>query len=204
MEATPPLVTPLRGHEAQPFPDYRRLVPGGSSGGSAASVAAGSCFAAVGSDTGGSVRQPAAFCGVVGVKPTYGRVSRYGLIAYASSLDTPGVLARTVRDAGIVLDAMAGPDERDSTCIQQRPPPGGFMAGLEGGLPSLKGLTVGVPSEFRVEELEEGVVAAWEEGVGMLREAGAEVRVVSIPSVPLALPAYFVIACAEASSNLAR
>lgn len=179
---------------------------GGSSGGSAVAVATGACYAALGSDTGGSVRQPAALCGLVGLKPTYGRVSRHGLIAYASSLDCPGVLARTVGDAAVVLDAIAGPDPRDSTCLPTPlpgPPDHYHQQTLDPTRP-LQGVKVGLAAEFRVEEVDAAVVAAWEEGARLLRDAGAEVLPVSVPSVPLALPTYFVIACAEASSNLAR
>lgn len=182
-----------------------RLTAGGSSGGSAVAVATGSCLAALGSDTGGSVRQPAALCGLVGLKPSYGRISRHGLIAYASSLDCPGLLTRTVADAALVLDVVAGPDVlADSTCLE-RPHRPCFTEAMQGGLAlSLRGLKVGLPAEFGVRELEASTVTAWEEGARLLRDAGAEVVPVSIPSIPLALPAYFVIACAEASSNLAR
>lgn len=154
---------------------------GGSSGGSAAAVASGSCLAALGSDTGGSVRQPAAYCGVVGLKPSYGRVSRHGLIAYASSLDTPGVLARTVLDAALVLDAIAGPDQdKDSTCSRDAPlpPTGGWAAELlqrAGAASSLAGLRVGIPHEFRVQEMDGAIVSAWEQGARLLSEAGASV-----------------------------
>lgn len=170
-------------------------------------MATGACYAALGSDTGGSVRQPAALCGLVGLKPTYGRVSRHGLIAYASSLDCPGVLARTVGDAALVLDAIAGPDPRDSTCLPTPVPGPGpnhyYQQTLDPARP-LAGLRVGIAAEFSVEGMEPAVVAAWEAGARLLQEAGAEVVRVSVPSVPLALPTYFVIACAEASSNLAR
>ncbi len=192
------------GETVSPWSKDVRLTAGGSSGGSAVAVATGSCFAALGSDTGGSVRQPAALCGLVGLKPSYGRVSRHGLIAYASSLDCPGVLARTVADAALVLDAVAGPDARDSTCLPLPHPPC-FSEALS-SLPasSLAGVKVGLPAEFRVQEMEASVVAAWDEGARLLRDAGAQVVPVSIPSIPLALPTYFVLACAEASSNLAR
>lgn len=169
-------------------------------------VATGACYAALGSDTGGSVRQPAALCGLVGLKPTYGRVSRHGLIAYASSLDCPGVLARTVGDAALVLDAVAGPDPRDSTCLPTPVPGQGnyYHQQTLDPLKPLAGLRVGIAAEFQVEGLDPAVVDAWAAGARLLAEAGAEVVQVSVPSVPLALPTYFVLACAEASSNLAR
>lgn len=174
-------------------------VPGGSSGGSAAAVAAGIVPAALGSETGGSVRQPAALCGVVGVKPTYGRVSRYGLVAFASSLDQVGVFARTVRDSARMLGVLAGADRFDSTAVD-RPVPD-YVAALERGL---AGLVVGIPDEFFPEGLDAGVRAACDEAVEALRAAGAEVRRVSMPHTEYAIPAYYLIAPAEASSNLAR
>ncbi|CAN0227739.1 unnamed protein product [Scytosiphon promiscuus] len=192
------------------------VVPGGSSGGSAAAVASGSCFAALGSDTGGSVRQPAAFCGVVGLKPTYGLIPRHGLIAYASSLDTPGVIARSVMDSAMVLDVIAGHDSRDSTCVpagsSSSSGGGGSFASnlLEASLAAaesswpLKGVTVGIPREFNVEELDAGVREAWEHTTRVAAYLGAEVVEVSMPSVPQALAAYAVLASAEASSNLSR
>ncbi|CAM9694584.1 unnamed protein product [Pylaiella littoralis] len=190
------------------------FVPGGSSGGSAAAVSSGACFAALGSDTGGSIRQPAAFCGVVGLKPTYGLVSRFGLIAYASSLDTPGVLARSVLDAAMVLDVIVGPDSKDSTCIPAGSRSGGdgFASGLldaavaaEGSAWPLEGATVGIPKEFNVEELADaGVREAWEHTARTATALGATVVEVSMPSVPQALAAYAVLASAEASSNLSR
>jgi aspartyl-tRNA(Asn)/glutamyl-tRNA(Gln) amidotransferase subunit A len=183
-----------------------RLTAGGSSGGSAVAVATGACLAALGSDTGGSVRQPAALCGLVGLKPSYGHISRHGLIPYASSLDCPGLLTRTVADAALVLDVVAGPDLLgDSTCLDRPHRPCFTEAMQAAGLGlSLRGVKVGLPAEFGVRELEPSTMTAWEEGARLLRDAGAEVVPVSIPSIPLALPAYFVIACAEASSNLAR
>lgn len=190
-------------------PDLARrlLVPGGSSGGGAVSVAVGSSLASLGSDTGGSVRQPASFSGVVGLKPTYGRVSRWGLVAYASSLDTPGVLARSVADAALVLDCIAGPDDHDSTSLPA--PPAGtptFSAALpaQGEAPDLRGVTVGVPVQYHVDGLDAGVVQWWSRGVEWLRDAGARVVEVSLPSTEAALPAYYVLAPAEAASNLAR
>ncbi|CBN78968.1 glutaminyl-tRNA synthase [Ectocarpus siliculosus] len=190
------------------------LVPGGSSGGSAAAVSSGCSFAALGSDTGGSVRQPAAFCGVVGLKPTYGLIPRHGLIAYASSLDTPGVLARSILDAAMVLDVVAGPDSRDSTCIpagKGRAGGGGFASDLLGAAAAgsssswpLEGVTVGIPKEFNVEELDAGVREAWENTARTAAALGAAVVEVFMPSVPQALAAYAVLASAEASSNLSR
>lgn len=174
-------------------------VPGGSSGGSAAAVAAGLCHAALGSDTGGSVRQPAAFCGVVGLKPTYGRVSRYGLVAYASSLDTVGPIARSVEDVAHLLGAIAGPDPADSTTADVPVPD--YAAALEA---PLDGVRVGLPREYFGDELDPGVRAVVEARADALREAGAEVVEASLPHTAHALATYYVIATAEASSNLAR
>jgi len=174
-------------------------VPGGSSGGSAAAVAAGLVPGALGSDTGGSVRQPAAFCGVVGVKPTYGLVSRYGLVAFASSLDQVGTFGRTVRDAGTLLEVIAGYDPRDSTSAGRSIPD--LAAACEEGV---EGLVVGVPREYFGNALEEGVQARCREALDALERRGATIREVSLPHTPYALPAYYVVATAEASSNLAR
>ena len=179
--------------------DDRPLVPGGSSGGSAALVAARAVPLALGTDTGGSIRQPAAFCGVVGLKPTYGRCSRWGIVAFASSLDQAGPLARTVRDAAIALGAMAGHDARDSTSAD-RPVPD-YEAALAGGV---RGLKVGVPAEYRLDGMSNEIDALWRRGADWLRAAGAEIRGVSLPHTEYALPAYYIIAPAEASSNLAR
>mmetsp|Transcript_34208 Transcript_34208/g.45219 ORF Transcript_34208/g.45219 Transcript_34208/m.45219 type:complete len:541 (+) Transcript_34208:176-1798(+) len=192
--------------------DTRKLSPGGSSGGSAAAVASGCCLAALGSDTGGSVRQPAAWCGVVGLKPSYGRVSRHGLISYASSLDTVGVLTQSVADAAVMLDAIAGPDPMDSTCIQEPTAPQAFSRSIgispeepDGtAIESLKGLKVGVPAEFHVQGMDEEIIDVWENTIDVLKDAGAEIKTVSLPSMPYTLPAYIVLASAEASSNLAR
>jgi len=180
-------------------PRDRSRVPGGSSGGSAAAVAAGIVPCALGSDTGGSVRQPASFCGVVGIKPTYGRVSRYGLVAYASSLDQVGAFGRTVEDAALLLQVIAGHDPRDSTS-SARPVPD-FLGELGRGV---SGLTVGVPREYFAEELDPRVREACLAGLEGLREAGATVREVSLPHTRHAVPAYYLLAPAEASSNLAR
>jgi aspartyl-tRNA(Asn)/glutamyl-tRNA(Gln) amidotransferase subunit A len=175
------------------------LTPGGSSGGSAAAVAGRLCLAAAASDTGGSIRQPAAFTGIVGVKPTYGRCSRYGMVAFASSLDQAGPLARTVRDAAIMLRSMAGPDVRDSTCSPAPVPDYEAAVGR-----SVKGMKIGVPKEYRLEGMNSEIEALWTRGADWLRAAGASVVDVSLPHTPYALPAYYIVAPAEASSNLAR
>ena len=179
--------------------DDRNLTPGGSSGGSAAAVAADLCLGATGTDTGGSIRQPAAFTGTVGIKPTYGRCSRWGIIAYASSLDQAGPMTKTVRDSAIMLSAMAGHDMKDSTSADLAVPD--FEAALTG---DIKGKVIGIPREYRLDGLNEEITKLWDEGADMLRAAGAEVRDVSLPHSKYALPAYYVIASAEASSNLAR
>jgi aspartyl-tRNA(Asn)/glutamyl-tRNA(Gln) amidotransferase subunit A len=179
--------------------DDRPLVPGGSSGGSAALVAARAVPAALGTDTGGSIRQPAAFCGVVGLKPTYGRCSRWGIVAFASSLDQAGPLARTVRDVAITLGAIAGHDAKDSTSVN-RPVPD-YEAALGG---EVRGLTIGVPNEYRVEGMAGEIEALWRRGIEWMRDAGAEITDISLPHTACALPAYYIIAPAEASSNLAR
>ena len=178
--------------------DTAPISPGGSSGGSAAAVAADLCLGATASDTGGSIRQPAAFTGTVGIKPTYGRCSRWGMIAYASSLDQAGPIAKSVRDAAILLRAMAGHDPKDSTSADLPVPD--FEATLAG---DLRGRRIGIPAEYR-EGLGEEIAALWDGGADMLREAGAEVVEVSLPNTAHALPAYYIIAPAEASSNLAR
>ena len=175
------------------------LTPGGSSGGSSSAVAARLCLAATASDTGGSIRQPAAFTGIVGVKPTYGRCSRYGMVAFASSLDQAGPLARTVRDAAIMLRSMAGPDPKDSTCSPAPVPNYEAAVGR-----SVKGMKIGVPKEYRLEGMSSEIDALWVRGAEWLRAAGASVVDVSLPNTPYALPAYYIVAPAEASSNLAR
>ena len=175
------------------------LVPGGSSGGSAAAVAAMLCVGAVGTDTGGSIRQPAAFSGIVGIKPTYGRCSRWGVVAYASSLDQPGPFARTVRDAAILLTSMAGHDPKDSTSID-RPVPN-YEAAVGH---SIKGRKIGIPREYRLDGLAPDVDQMWQRGAQWLQAAGAELVEVSLPHTKYALPAYYIVAPAEASSNLAR
>ncbi len=179
--------------------DERELTPGGSSGGSAAAVAADLCLAATGTDTGGSIRQPAAFTGIVGLKPTYGRCSRWGIVAFASSLDQAGPMTKTVRDAAIMLQAMAGHDPKDSTSAERAVPD--FEAMLTG---DVKGKVIGIPREYRMEGMPEEIEALWARGAEMLHDAGAEVRDIMLPHTKYALPAYYVIAPAEASSNLAR
>ena len=174
-------------------------VPGGSSGGSAAAVAAGMAMGALGSDTGGSIRQPAALCNVVGLKPTYGRVSRYGLVAFASSLDQIGPFARNARDAALVLQAIAGPDSFDSTSSPDSVPD--YSASLNG---SIKGLRIGIPVEYWVEGTQPGVVKAVRDDIEKLRELGAEIGEVSLPHTQYGVPVYYIIAPAEASANLAR
>ncbi|MGK2871846.1 MAG: Asp-tRNA(Asn)/Glu-tRNA(Gln) amidotransferase subunit GatA [Alphaproteobacteria bacterium] len=179
--------------------DTAKLVPGGSSGGSSSAVAARLCLAATGTDTGGSIRQPAAFTGIVGLKPTYGRCSRWGIVAFASSLDQAGPLARDVRDAAILLGVMAGHDPKDSTSVD-RPVPN-YEAALTG---NIKGMRIGIPAEYRVDGMPQGIEAMWGRGAKWLREAGAEIVEISLPHTRYALPAYYIVAPAEASSNLAR
>ncbi|KFI30300.1 Asp-tRNA(Asn)/Glu-tRNA(Gln) amidotransferase GatCAB subunit A [Haematobacter massiliensis] len=179
--------------------DDRALTPGGSSGGSAAAVAADLCLGATGTDTGGSIRQPAAFTGIVGIKPTYGRCSRWGTIAFASSLDQAGPMTKTVRDAAIMLEAMSGPDAKDSTSADLAVP--NFEAALTG---DIRGKRIGIPREYRMDGMPDEIEALWKQGTEMLRDAGAEIVDISLPHTKYALPAYYVIAPAEASSNLAR
>jgi len=175
------------------------LAPGGSSGGSSAAVAARIAPGATGTDTGGSIRQPAAFTGISGIKPTYGRCSRWGVIAFASSLDQAGPMARDVRDCAIMLEAMAGFDPKDATSLDLEVPR--WEAGLNA---SLKGKRVGIPMEYRVDDMPADIDALWQRGIDWLRDAGAEIVEVSLPHTRYALPAYYIIAPAEASSNLAR
>ncbi|HWF97164.1 MAG TPA: Asp-tRNA(Asn)/Glu-tRNA(Gln) amidotransferase subunit GatA [Xanthobacteraceae bacterium] len=175
------------------------LVPGGSSGGSAAAVAAMLCAGAVGTDTGGSIRQPAAFTGIVGIKPTYGRCSRWGVVAFASSLDQAGPFARTVRDAAILLTSMAGHDPKDSTSIDRPVPDYEAAVGH-----SIKGMKIGIPKEYRLDGLAAEINTLWHRGAQYLQAAGAEIVEVSLPHTKYALPAYYIVAPAEASSNLAR
>ncbi len=179
--------------------DSAALTPGGSSGGSAAAVSADLCLGATGTDTGGSIRQPAAFTGIVGIKPTYGRVSRWGVIAFASSLDQAGPMTKTVRDAAIMLGAMCGHDPKDSTSADLPVPD--FEAALTG---DIRGKVIGIPREYRMEGMPAEIEALWTQGTEMLKDAGAQIRDISLPHTKYALPAYYVVAPAEASSNLAR
>jgi len=179
--------------------DDRALTPGGSSGGSASAVAADLCLAATGTDTGGSIRQPAAFTGITGIKPTYGRVSRWGVVAFASSLDQAGPMTKSVRDAAIMLQAMSGHDPKDSTSANIPVPD--FEAALTG---DIRGQVIGIPREYRMDGMPAEIDALWQKGIAMMRDAGAEIRDISLPHTKYALPAYYVIAPAEASSNLAR
>ncbi len=179
--------------------DNRDLVPGGSSGGSAAAVAANLCLGATGTDTGGSIRQPAAFTGTVGIKPTYGRCSRWGIVAFASSLDQAGPMTRSVRDAAIMLGAMAGHDPKDSTSVDIPVPD--YEAQLED---SVRGMKIGIPAEYQVDGAPEEITSLWQQGIAWLKDAGAEIVDVSLPHTKYALPAYYIVAPAEASSNLAR
>jgi aspartyl-tRNA(Asn)/glutamyl-tRNA(Gln) amidotransferase subunit A len=189
-----PVVSPWRRRGAD-----TKLVPGGSSGGSAAAVAAHLCVGATGTDTGGSIRQPAAFCGIVGLKPTYGRCSRWGIVAFASSLDQAGPFARTVRDCAILLRSMAGPDPKDTTCVDRPVPDYEKAVGA-----SIKGKRIGIPKEYRVPGMAEEIEALWQQGVQWLKDAGADAVDISLPMTKYALPAYYIVAPAEASSNLAR
>jgi aspartyl-tRNA(Asn)/glutamyl-tRNA(Gln) amidotransferase subunit A len=189
-----PVVSPWRRRNAD-----TKLVPGGSSGGSAAAVAAQLCVGATGTDTGGSIRQPAAFCGIVGLKPTYGRCSRWGIVAFASSLDQAGPFARTVRDCAILLRSMAGPDAKDTTCVDLPVPDYETAVGR-----SVRGMRVGIPKEYRVPGMAAEIETLWSNGVQWLKDAGAEPIDVSLPHTKYALPAYYIVAPAEASSNLAR
>jgi len=177
----------------------KNLVPGGSSGGSAASVAAGLCLAATGTDTGGSIRQPAAFCGIVGIKPTYGRSSRFGTIAFASSLDQAGMFARNVADAALTQQIISGHDPKDSTSAPLAVPD--FSKALTG---EVKGLRIGIPKEYRVEGMNPEIAALWDKGIAWLKQAGAEIVDIALPHTQYALATYYIIAPAEASSNLAR
>lgn len=189
-----PVVSPWRrkGSDAD-------LTPGGSSGGSASAVSADLCLAATGTDTGGSIRQPAAFTGIVGIKPTYGRCSRWGVVAFASSLDQAGPMTKSVRDGAIMLGAMCGYDAKDSTSANLAVPD--FEAALTG---DIRGKKIGIPKEYRLDGMPDEIETLWSQGAEMLRDAGAEIVDVSLPHTKYALPAYYVIAPAEASSNLAR
>lgn len=175
------------------------LVPGGSSGGSAAAVAADLCLAATATDTGGSIRQPAAFTGTVGIKPTYGRCSRWGVVAFASSLDQAGPIGKTVRDCAAMLRSMAGHDPKDTTSVDMAVPDYEKAVGR-----SVKGMKIGIPKEYRLEGLNAEIDALWQKGIDWLKAAGAEIVEISLPHTKYALPAYYIVAPAEASSNLAR
>ena len=189
-----PAVNPWRSNES-----LERRSPGGSSGGSAAAVAAGLCLGATGTDTGGSIRQPAAFTGIVGMKPTYGRCSRWGIVAFASSLDQAGPMTKTVRDAAIMLGAMAGHDPKDSTSADFSVPD--FEAEIGR---TVRGKKVGIPREYRMDGMPSEIESIWSEGAAIFRDSGAEIVDISLPHTKYALPAYYVLAPAEASSNLAR
>ncbi len=179
--------------------DDRNLTPGGSSGGSASAVAADLCLAATGTDTGGSIRQPAAFVGITGLKPTYGRCSRRGVVAFASSLDQAGPMTKSVRDAAIMLEAMSGHDPKDSTSSELAVP--NFEAALTG---DIRGKKIGIPAEYRLDGMPQEIEDLWSQGIAMMKDAGAEIVDISLPHTKYALPAYYVVAPAEASSNLAR
>jgi len=189
-----PVVNPWRSKGSN-----ASLVPGGSSGGSAAAVSARLCVAATATDTGGSIRQPAAFTGTVGIKPTYGRCSRWGIVAFASSLDQAGPIARTVEDAAILLSSMAGFDAKDSTSVDLAVPD--FATAVERGV---KGLTIGIPREYRMDGMPAEIEALWQQGIAWLKAEGASIRDITLPHTKYALPAYYIVAPAEASSNLAR
>lgn len=191
--------TSFFGPVKNPWSKDIALVAGGSSGGSAAAVAAGICAAATGTDTGGSIRQPSAYCGVTGIKPSYGRCSRYGIMAFASSLDQAGPIAKDVRDCAILLRTMAGYDPKDSTSVNAAVPDFEKFLGAD-----IKGMKIGIPAEYRVDGLDKEVAAYWDKAAEMLKSRGAEVVEVSLPHTKYALAAYYIIAPAEASSNLAR
>jgi aspartyl-tRNA(Asn)/glutamyl-tRNA(Gln) amidotransferase subunit A len=189
-----PVVNPWRSRGSN-----QQLTPGGSSGGSAAAVAADLCLGATATDTGGSIRQPAAFTGTVGIKPTYGRCSRWGVVAFASSLDQAGPIAKTVEDAAILLTSMSGHDPKDSTSLPVEVPDFASFVGK-----SVKGLRIGVPKEYRVDGMPAEIEKLWADGIAWLKDAGCEIVDVSLPHTKYALPAYYIVAPAEASSNLAR
>ncbi len=188
------VVNPWRADDSN-----KDLVPGGSSGGSAAAVSAWLCAGATATDTGGSIRQPAAFTGTVGIKPTYGRCSRWGVVAFASSLDQAGPITRTVEDSALMLNSMAGFDKKDSTSVDLAVPD--FAAAVERGV---KGLTIGVPKEYRMEGMPQEIETLWQQGLAWLKDEGAIIKGISLPHTKYALPAYYIVAPAEASSNLAR
>ena len=187
------------GPVINPWSKDKNLVPGGSSGGSAAAVCAGMCAGATGTDTGGSIRQPAAFCGITGMKPTYGRCSRYGIVAFASSLDQAGPMAKDVRDCALLLNVMAGYDEKDSTSVRKEVPDFTKVLGQ-----NVQGLKIGIPDEYRPDGLSKEISEAWNKAAAILKAHGAEIVNISLPHTKYALPVYYIIAPAEASSNLAR
>ncbi len=191
--------TSAYGNVVNPWKVGDELVPGGSSGGSAAAVAADMCLGATATDTGGSIRQPAAFTGTVGIKPTYGRCSRWGVVAFASSLDQAGPIAKTVKDSAILLDSMAGYDPKDSTSLNVDN--GDWVKSCE---KSVKGMRIGIPKEYTVDNMPPEIQSLWDEGIEWMKDAGAEIVPVSLPHTKYALPAYYIVAPAEASSNLAR
>ena len=189
-----PVTNPWRARD-----DNKALVPGGSSGGSAAAVASWLCAGATATDTGGSIRQPAAFTGTVGIKPTYGRCSRWGIVAFASSLDQAGPIARDVRDAAIMLRSMASVDPKDTTSVDRDVPDYEAVLGQ-----SVKGLKIGIPKEYRIDGMPAEIEKLWQQGIAWMEDAGAEIVDISLPHTKYALPAYYIVAPAEASSNLAR
>ncbi|MCB1503991.1 MAG: Asp-tRNA(Asn)/Glu-tRNA(Gln) amidotransferase subunit GatA [Hyphomicrobiaceae bacterium] len=193
------VVSPWRRLGTDGKPKADKLVPGGSSGGSSAAVAAGLCLGATATDTGGSIRQPAALTGTVGIKPTYGRCSRWGIVAFASSLDQAGPIARTVEDAAMMLRSMASSDPKDTTSVDMPVPD--YVKQMKEGV---KGLRVGVPKEYRVDGMSKEIEALWDKGIAWLKAAGASIHEISLPHTKYALPAYYIVAPAEASSNLAR
>ena len=191
--------TAAKGNVINPWLKHKKMSPGGSSGGSAAAVAARSALAATGTDTGGSIRQPAAFCGITGLKPTYGRCSRWGIVAFSSSLDQAGPLTRTVSDAALMLNSMASYDKKDSTSANLDMPD--LMSYLDN---SIKGKKIGIPKEYTQDGISDDIVNFYQKSINWLKEAGAEIIPVSLPYTKYALPVYYIIAPAEASSNLAR
>ncbi len=190
---------PINPWRRQGANDTTPLVPGGSSGGSSAAVAAMLCAGATATDTGGSIRQPAALTGTVGIKPTYGRVSRWGIVAFASSLDQAGPIARDVMDAALMLRSFAGPDAKDTTCVDRAVPDYAAAVGK-----SIKDMTIGIPREYRIDGMPAEIQKLWDEGAQILKDAGANIVEISLPHTKYALPAYYIVAPAEASSNLAR
>ena len=187
------------GNVINPYKNNKDLVPGGSSGGSASAVAACLTSATVGTDTGGSIRQPASFTGIVGLKPTYGRCSRWGIVAFASSLDQAGPMTKDVKDSALLLEVIAGHDNKDSTSAQNKVEP--FSQKLQ---KNIKGLKIGIPKEYKVDGISKEILNLWENGVELVKSLGCEVKEISLPHTKYALPTYYIIAPAEASSNLAR